>query len=443
MLKKLYTTTYSASADLGSFRSQESIFIALNLLLLALLLGLHTSLTSFWGTPSRSLIAVLCGGLLLGSAELLWVHRYPRRLSARQVYLLTWGSITVNLALAALLSELTDHEDSPYFVLMIVPVLQAAFRFPLLSLSSVMLAANFLNFFWVWRYFRNHPPPDGSEFLEAGVNSLMFAIVGFVVWILVNHLHQKEFHLANNVLELERTREKLLQEETLAAVGRLSSAIAHEIRNPVAMISSSLATAAHVGLSEVEREDMRAIATREAARLEKLTDDLLSYARPRKPQRVSTSIADTLAYVASLCRAHAGQKQVQIEVSSSPSLVAEVDPAQVQQALLNLVMNAIDASPPGRMVLLAAYGDDGHQFRVNVENHGTPIAGNDLTRIFEPFFTTRLKGTGLGLAIARNIARAQGGELTLAENSPERICFSMTLPAADGAGRTRNMQAHG
>jgi signal transduction histidine kinase len=421
---------------------QESIFITLNVLLLALLLGLHTSLTAFWGTPSHTLIIALCGGLLLGATQLVWVHRLPRSLTARQLHVITWLSIGINLLLAALLSELTDHEDSPYYVLMIVPVLQAAFRFPVLPLAGVILSADCLNFFWVWRFFHKHPPADSSEFLEAGINSLLFAMVGFLVWILVNHLRQKEFHLASNLLELERTREKLLQEETLAAVGRLSSAIAHEIRNPVAMISTSLATAAQPGLPESERNEMRTIATREASRLEKLTDDLLSYARPRKAHRALMPLSDTLYYVASVCRAHAGQKQVSIEVDTAASLLAEVDAAQVQQALLNLVMNAVDASPSGHIVRLRAQSLAETEVRIDVENEGTPIAGNDLARIFEPFFTTKNKGTGLGLAIARNIARAQGGDLTLAENRPEKIRFSMTLPAAIGAG-TRKLQAHG
>ena len=117
-----------------------------------------------------------------------------------------------------------------------------------------------------------------------------------------------------NLEELERTRERLLAEEKLAAVGRLSRALAHEIRNPVAMIASSLATAASAGQDEAERKEMFAIAAKEAARLERLTTDFLVYARPRAPQISRANLADMLNYIATVARAHAANKGVAIDV---------------------------------------------------------------------------------------------------------------------------------
>ncbi len=437
MLKKLYNNASVLSTGLASFRSQETIFIVLNLLLLALLLLLHLSLDSFWGTPSPALITVVTIAFLLRATELMWVQKRPTALTDKELRVLTWASIIFNLVLAAILAELTDHEDSPYYVLMVVPILECAFRASLLAVSGVILVAGSLNFFWVWRLFQRHPPVDAAEYLESGISSLVFALVGFLVWLLVKYLRQNESFLAKNLLELERTREKLLQEETLAAVGRLSSAIAHEIRNPVAMISSSLATATRGGLDGSDREEMFQIAAREASRLERLTDDFLSYARPRSPERSANSVLDTLAYVASVCRAHASQKQVPIEIEASPSLVANIDPAQVQQALLNLVMNAVDACPAGKKVWLKASSDGFAQVRIDVENPGGPIPQQVLSRIFEPFFTTKPKGTGLGLAIARNIARNHEGDLVLASNTAQRVCFSVMLPMTKAPASTK------
>ncbi|MGA8308962.1 MAG: HAMP domain-containing sensor histidine kinase, partial [Terriglobales bacterium] len=184
-------------------------------------------------------------------------------------------------------------------------------------------------------------------------------------------------------------------------------------------------------------EEMFDIAAREASRLERLTDDFLSYARPRPAERSANSVLDTLAYVASVCRAHASQKQVQLEVEASESLIANIDPAQVQQALLNLVMNAVDACSPGKRVLLKASYDGFAQFRIDVENPGGPIPQQALLRIFEPFFTTKPKGTGLGLAIARNIARNHGGDLVLTSNTARRVCFSVMLPMNGTQVRTK------
>src|SRR5579864_9816906 len=160
-----------------------------------------------------------------------------------------------------------------------------------------------VSLFWqVWWFYKKHPPVDVGEYYEAGITSLLFAIVGVLVWLLVADLRRKEFRLANNVLELEHAREQLLREERMGAVGRLSSAIAHEIRNPVAMIASSIATAKE--LAGAEREEMFAIASDEANRLSRLTSEFLDYASIRTPTLTETSVADLVGYVADASRAH-------------------------------------------------------------------------------------------------------------------------------------------
>ena len=136
--RKLYTDTSGSAPDLYTFRRQESTFILLNLLLLGVILALHISLTSLWGPPSRAILWVMAFGFVLGAGELLWVQTLKEPLSPRALQAFTWASIAANLALAAVLSELGDHEDSPFFVLMVVPVLQSAFRFPLAGLSAVL-----------------------------------------------------------------------------------------------------------------------------------------------------------------------------------------------------------------------------------------------------------------------------------------------------------------
>jgi signal transduction histidine kinase len=346
----------------------------------------------------------------------------PRALSR---VLVSWTSIIVNLVLAFVLSHMTDNQDSPYFVLLLVPILEAAFRFHLITVLGIVMASDFLVFLWCWDYFRHHPPTEIGEYFEAGITSLMFLVVGVLVWQLVNNLKWKEANLAKNLLELKQTRERLSQEEKLASVGRLSAAIAHEIRNPVAMISSSLATAGH--LSGAEREEMLEIAAEESSRLVGLTTEFLAYARPRLPQLEMNSISDTVNYIADACRAHASQREIQLKVDVVASLMASIDAAQVQQALINLVMNAIDSAASGSAVLLRAYGQNGRTV-LEVENGGPEIPEATCSRIFEPFITTKPRGSGLGLAIARNIAHAHGGNLVLSVNRPDKVCFSLEIP---------------
>jgi two-component system, NtrC family, sensor histidine kinase HydH len=241
-----------------------------------------------------------------------------------------------------------------------------------------------------------------------------------LVWLLVNNLRRRE-------TELERTRERLLSEEKLAAVGRLSSAIAHEIRNPVAMISSSLAMAVCPEQSEAERDEMFSIAAKEAERLERLTGDFLSYARPRELQIARGNIADMLNYVAATARARAVAKNVALKVEAAINLEGEFDGVQIQQAVLNLVLNAIDACQIGDTVTLKAERNGGDTITLEVVDSAGPIASESVGRLFEPFFTTKPAGTGLGLAIARNIARAHHGDLVLSVNEPREVCFSMKI----------------
>jgi signal transduction histidine kinase len=418
--------------DLPTYKTQELVFIGLNMALLVVLLFLHTVFGSYWGMPTRALVHVVEIAFVVNATKLIWVQSLTELAKPRVLVAVTWASVVLNICLAMVLSQLTDHEDSPYFVLLISPILEAAFRFRLPAVISIVSVADFFTFFWIWDYFRHHPPLDIGEYYEAGITSLTFLVVAVVAWWLVNDARIKGARLARNLQELERTREKLLQEEKLAAVGRFSSAIAHELRNPVAMIASSIATAKQ--LEGKEREEMFTIAAEEAQRLVTLTTDFLAYARPRSPKLEHSSVTDTIHYVADACRAHARQKTVQVQVQVTDNLTAYADSDQVQQALINLIVNAIDAAPANSTVNLRAYTER-NRICIDVDNAGESLSVATLSRIFEPFFTTKPKGSGLGLSIARNIARAHGGDVILTGNGPERICFSLTLPIAQPVAR--------
>jgi signal transduction histidine kinase len=428
VLRKQSSSGSLTASNLLSFRRQESILIVLNLLILAVLFSLHWYFAQFWGRPTPLLIVAVGLGFAVKVAEWLWLQRLSQPLKPAVLTALTWASVILNITLASLLAALTDREDTPYFVLMVVAVLEAAFRFRLFAIVGVVTVVDVSLFWQVWLYFGKHPPLDVGEYFEAGITSLLFAIVGVLVWLLLADLRRKEDHLANNVLELEQAREQLLRDEKLAAMGRLSSAIAHEIRNPVAMIASSIATAKQ--LSGAEREEMFEIASEEANRLSQLTTEFLDYAKTRPPNLAPTSVADTIAYIVDASRAHASQKGVRFELDVCETLVVQADESQLHQALMNLLLNAVDASSAGGTIILRTH-DGNRRAYIDVENSGTPIPEPALGRIFEPFFTTKPRGTGLGLAIARNIARAQGGDLVLSVNGPTRVCFSLILPLAN------------
>jgi signal transduction histidine kinase len=396
------------AADFDSLRTHRVAFIILNVFLLGALLFLHLVFASFWGQPSDALFALLGACLAVRTVELMLVR--GRTLSPKTSAVLTWGSVAFNLALAVVLASIIDREDSQYAALLMVPILECAFRFGLAATLSVVAAADAITFYWVWRYFDLHPPVHSGEYFEAGTTCIIFLIAGLLVSTMARHL--------------KRARERLLQEEKLATIGRVSSVVAHEIRNPVAMISSSLATAKK--LTGPGREEMLGIAAKESERLVGLTSSLLAYGRPRRPAPARRNLRDTVQYVAEACRARAQEKSVSLRVEAPEEAFAEYDPGLVEQTLMNLVLNAVEASPAGTGVdLLVRMG--GGEARIDVENSGGPISPEAVPRLFEPFFTTKPAGTGLGLATAHSAARAHGGRLVLAGNS-DRVRFSLFLP---------------
>jgi signal transduction histidine kinase len=430
VFRRLYPAPVAAAPDLDSFKQQESTFVILNLFVLAILLLIHTVFAAHWGNPSAALIAVLAAAFLAQVMELFWLLALKVPLSQGGVALLTWYSIWFNIVIALVLAEITNREDTQYFILMVVPVLVAAFRLTLLPTITVVVLVDFINFYWVWNYGQTHSAAMVGEYFEAGTVSLIYAIVGVLVWLLVDNLHRKETHLSQSLTDLERAEEALVREAKLAAVGRLSSAIAHEIRNPVSAIVTALSTATRADLSATDRAEMFDIAAMEAGRLEKLTTDFLAYARPRGLQKAPCSIEDTLGYVAEVCRPRAGEKGVKFHVEAQKMGTVEIDVGQVEQALVNLVNNAVEGSPAGGSVTLRAGADGIGKIRIEVEDAGEMIPPDIVARVFEPFFTTKPAGTGLGLAIAMNIARAHGGDLVLSRNEAGRVCFSMTLSEA-------------
>ena len=426
LLKPVVRESLFLAPDFRSFKRQELTFVTLNLFLLAALLLTHVLFPTWFGSPPPALIAVVALAFVANAVELVWIGGRTS-LSPGSIVALTWAAIALNILLAFTLASLSYRQDIQYFALMIAPIFQAAFRLSLGGTILTVTTSAGVIFFWVWNYFRLHPPPELNEYLEAGTISLIYAIAGLLVWTLVNHLRSKQTELAKSLAELEKARARLLVEEKLAAVGRFSSAIAHEIRNPVAMISSALSTAFTQGLSSAESAEMFDIAAKEASRLERLTTDFLAYARPRSPSKVRADVADSIAYIADICRPRANEADLTIRSEGPEELWADIDGGQLQQALLNLAMNAIEASEAGGVVLLRGRRDIDN-IRIEVENGHGPIPADAVGCIFEPFFTTRAVGTGLGLAIARSIVLGHGGASAFTRAlTPPAILFSRAM----------------
>jgi signal transduction histidine kinase len=230
----------------------------------------------------------------------------------------------------------------------------------------------------------------------------------------------------------ERTRE-FLRAARLAGLGTISAGIAHEINNPLASIA-----ACAEGLErklrngpidpEQQREYLQVIA-KEAYRAHEITSRLLEFARGDSGASVPFSLSDLLREIDVLLEHRLRARRLSLEVACDPAMpVVHGDPSECKQVLLNLISNAIDASPPGGSIRVACKRSDDETV-LEVEDHGPGIPPDTLERVFDPFFTTKApgKGTGLGLAIVHRIVEGRGGRIEV-ENTGTGALFRVRIP---------------
>jgi len=235
-------------------------------------------------------------------------------------------------------------------------------------------------------------------------------------------------HVVNfqDLTRLHELSQQVRRNDRLAALGGLAASVAHEIRNPLAAISGSaelLATAELVA----EDEKLLGIIRRESGRLSALITDLLSFTRPRPPQRRRTRVAQVAREAAEAFRTDPASEGITLRTEDDgEDTHAYVDPAQLAQVLWNLLRNAGQAiEAEGTLALETKMEHD--VVRIDVVDDGPGIPPENLERVFDPFFTTKESGTGFGLAIVHRIVEENGGTIDC-ESSPAGTRFTLRLP---------------
>ena len=235
-------------------------------------------------------------------------------------------------------------------------------------------------------------------------------------------------------------QQEAARQERLAALGGMAAVLAHEIRNPLGAIKGLAQFLGEKKRSaDPTQVEMTETIAREATRLERLVNNLLTYARPRPPDRQPTNLPGVLGEVLRLALPAAEDAGVicRLDVPGEASPIT-ADPEQLKQLFGNLALNALQAMPRGGRLTLAVRSLEGRRgtqrsIEVAVEDTGSGIPEADLTRIFEPFYTTRTKGTGLGLAICKQIVEAHGGTVRVARTGPGGTTILVTLPVEEPA----------
>jgi len=240
---------------------------------------------------------------------------------------------------------------------------------------------------------------------------------------------------------IARFQREAAQRERLSALGRLSTVIAHEIRNPLMIIKGSLRTLASDRVSRAETVQALTDVDEEVARLNRVVNDVLDFARPIRfdysPANVNSVCTDAEQAT------RAGHQDMHVTIKPDPALQTVVtDAERLRMALVNILTNARHAVAARRSPVVAQGSRsisltpdieiETHAlpsgFRITVRDHGTGVKPEDLPRVFDPYFTTRRTGSGLGLAIAKNIVEGMGGAISLDSRPGDGTEIRIELP---------------
>jgi signal transduction histidine kinase len=216
--------------------------------------------------------------------------------------------------------------------------------------------------------------------------------------------------------------------ERLSAIGQLSAGLAHEIRNPLASIAGAASILRRNEAADPKSSKCLDIIQSECKRLNGLLTTFLNFARPRPPHLQQATVDSILDSVITLAQHAISTKNIDFRREIKPGLPPiECDPEQMTQVLLNLVINATEASEAGSVVTLVADQTD-DMIRIRVVDQGSGVAPEDIDKLFNPFFTTKETGTGLGLPVAHQIVTQMGGLLTAHRNPEGGMTFSIAFP---------------
>ncbi len=254
-----------------------------------------------------------------------------------------------------------------------------------------------------------------------------------------NELRQATAELTDSYLELSVVQEELFRKRQLASVGELAASIAHEVRNPLAVIKNAAATLKRHSLVAEDRNKLFEIVEEEVTRLNNLVTELLRFARPMNVRREEVPLHEIFRLLETgLPESYA----LEAKLTSEPNVqTVWADAGLLRLALQNILANACQAMPDGGKIVISAAPDvtpDAPGVRITVSDHGVGMDPKTLRRAVDPFFSTRPSGTGLGLPIADRIIQAHGGRVEVVSQPGEGTTVHLCIP-----NRRAEQRSHG
>jgi signal transduction histidine kinase len=271
---------------------------------------------------------------------------------------------------------------------------------------------------------------DASGMPFRGADLEMFFVLARQAVVAMENARLYE-DLRNYVKRVEESQQALLRVEKMAAAGRLTASIAHEVNNPLQSVQNCLHLAGHENVPPEKRKEYFELAKKELDRLMKTMQRMLDFYRPGAAKVEQVDLLELLQHVLSLTSQQLGQKNItiQTELPASLPLIYAVS-SQIQQIFFNLILNSLDAmSGGGELTISARAVKNGVE--MIFEDNGPGIPPDRRENVFEPFFSTKEGGTGLGLTVSYNIVTAHGGTLDLIQGRGSGACFRLFLPMGD------------
>jgi signal transduction histidine kinase len=348
-------------------------------------------------------------------------------------------SFLIKLALWYILMGWTDGIQSPYYWLMLLPVMSAATSLGLSGLVvAVLLACGaYLSF---RLFLRENQYVEWSYLI---LNEATFPIAGFLTYELLeaNRAATRKAQLAAAQLaeanqQLQAAEAQVRRAERLAALGQLSAGLAHEIRNPLSTIKGS----AEMLLKNVDANgaiahELAGFISTEVDRTNALVTRFLDFARPLALRLEKTEITEVIDEAVAQVEKHTPPLDVSIYKNYSPDIPPLLlDRQLIERVLYNLILNAAQASPAQSSVTVKTR-QLGQTLEISVIDRGTGIAPKDRESIFNPFFTTKSSGVGLGLAIVSKIVDEHGGQIDVESEPGAGSVFRVFLPVRDNGNR--------
>jgi PAS domain S-box-containing protein len=253
------------------------------------------------------------------------------------------------------------------------------------------------------------------------------------VYITTTRIPQSSNTLVS-MIDMTRERElekQLFYSEKLASIGELSAGIAHEIRNPLVVIKTSVDLLREESHLSTDGNQLLTVLKEESDHLAAIVEDFLKFAKPKKPSLLNENINKLLKDVIKRYREISGYNIQWMEKYDKTIKPLSLDRHQIQQVITNLLLNSIDAMPDGGILKIETRFEKNNEkdmVRIMITDSGIGISEDKITKIFQPFFSTKEKGTGMGLAICRRIIHDHNGKIQVESEVGKGSCFSILLP---------------